>query len=207
MLPQLILMAVMVAWFSLVSVEQVGYAADKTTILDRPLKIVPIHGDPFEIAGITEIDERETIFYILADGTESFIHRSNIKNQEEVSHALNTLKLGRNAQGKIVATYSTRPTAPPPQPTPPVNTIRISSSDFIACRSRATKEDLRKLAVSGDKEAFGKALARTVLADQCTVLQKGSEVYLEEATVFSGLVKVRIKGTTVGLWTDSEAIK
>jgi len=86
------------------------------------------------------------------------------------------------------------------------NTKRISGSQWFGCSDREYFEKLIGYAVDKDNEAFKRALAAGVVADNCTLFKNGEAVYTVDTAVFSGLVKVRRKGETQEYWTNLEAV-
>ncbi len=83
---------------------------------------------------------------------------------------------------------------------------RIEGEDNIGCRSRDYNSKLTRIAVQGDREAFGRALMEGVLSGECVVFKAGEPVFVSDTAIFSGLVKVRRKGEIDEYWTNFEAV-
>ncbi len=70
----------------------------------------------------------------------------------------------------------------------------ISSGDHYGCVGKAEYDLLMGYVAEGDKGAFTTELAWMVAKGACTVFHGGERVYLEEATLLSGAVRLRRKG-------------
>ena len=84
---------------------------------------------------------------------------------------------------------------------------RISGDHWFGCTDREYFDKLNDYVAQKDAQAFRKALAAGVLTGICTLFKKGEVVYVTDATIFSGLVKVRRKGQLQEFWTYIEAVK
>lgn len=84
---------------------------------------------------------------------------------------------------------------------------RIQGESRIGCVSRDYYEKLVSFAASGDNEAFKKALVAGVMTEQCTMFQAGASVILEDTAMFSGMMKIRVRGETTSYWTSIESAK
>ncbi len=84
---------------------------------------------------------------------------------------------------------------------------RISSDSYFGCTNRDYFEKLISYAVQKDMEAFKQGLAAGMLAGQCTMFKAGEEVFITDTAIFSGLVKVRRRGSVAEYWTNIEAVK
>jgi hypothetical protein len=84
---------------------------------------------------------------------------------------------------------------------------QIADGAFFGCTTKAQHGKLVDYLVQGDKEAFTRALAESVVAGECTMFKKDELIYLTDTAVLSGLVKVRRKGETAEYWTNIEAVK
>lgn len=67
--------------------------ATEKIILNSPIEIIPIHGNPFKVKSII-IGNSKVIQYITTEGTESFISESNVKNINEFRSLVDSAKLG-----------------------------------------------------------------------------------------------------------------
>src|SRR5881296_1515573 len=72
----------------------------------------------------------------------------------------------------------------------------------IGCIDREELKQILSIGSSGDKEAFKKALMRSLASDRCVVFRQGEEVHLEEVSMFAGVAKVRARGNPAGYWID-----
>lgn len=84
---------------------------------------------------------------------------------------------------------------------------RISGDSWFGCVSKDQHGRLTSMAVSGDREAFKKGLGRAVLSGECVLFRSGQGVYLQDTSLFSGLVQVRPAGDSEAYWTNLEAVK
>lgn len=62
----------------------------------------------------------------------------------------------------------------------------------------------RFLTFQGRKD--GRSMTALLTSEECTISRGGQKAYLEDYTIFTGKVKVRIEGQTSGFWTVDEAI-
>jgi hypothetical protein len=83
---------------------------------------------------------------------------------------------------------------------------RITGGPWFGCLDKEVHSKISKIGVSGDKEAFKKVLLGALMAGACVQLKSGQSVYLEDTSIFSGLVKLRPQGETSGYWTNIEAV-
>lgn len=83
----------------------------------------------------------------------------------------------------------------------------IASDSAFGCRSRDYFSKLIGYAVQKDLAAFKEGLGGGILAGQCTLFKFREEVFIADTAIFSGLVKVRKKGSTAEYWTNIEAVK
>ena len=60
---------------------------------------------------------------------------------------------------------------------------------------------LSEIGSSGDDEAYSKMRAALIGAGRCGIIPKDSVVFLDDTNYKHNLSKVRVKGTTTGLWT------
>lgn len=81
----------------------------------------------------------------------------------------------------------------------------VLSDDWTGCVSADAQDRLTDLAASGDRAAYSAYLMEMGLTGQCTVLEEGTEVHLDDAS-WSGLVCLRPRGSVECLWTLREAV-
>jgi hypothetical protein len=84
---------------------------------------------------------------------------------------------------------------------------RISGTNWVGCLDRDFFKQLVGFAAVKDNEAFARSLNAGLQLGACTRFQPGEVVFLEEAGIFSGLVRIRRKGETSAYWTNTEAIR
>lgn len=103
--------------------------------------------------------------------------------------------------------------SPPPERTArvartdrPHNVRTIKGRGAIGCVERSRLEQLTRLAVDGDRVAWQKSLLAAYLSQECTPLKLGTAVFIQDTAIFSGLIKVRRQGETVGYWTTIEEV-
>jgi hypothetical protein len=82
----------------------------------------------------------------------------------------------------------------------------ITSSTHFGCLTKGEYQEILDYAADGDRAGFGEALIQKYATYRCMPLKVGTAVFVQDIAVFSGLVKIRIKGSTVSVWTASEAI-
>lgn len=99
---------------------------------------------------------------------------------------------------------STEALAPPSTPRSAGNTVQlhqILKPGYPVCVSEAALDKFVQFVVQNDKAAAGALL----MSRECTE-SNGLTVYVEDVGLFSGKVKVRIKGRTHSFWTLREAV-
>jgi hypothetical protein len=74
----------------------------------------------------------------------------------------------------------------------------------FACKSEAAFDRLAEM--KDDLDAFKKAMMLYVAAGQCTMLDPGESVFIEDKTWFSGRARVRMKGALTSYWVMAEEI-
>ena len=84
---------------------------------------------------------------------------------------------------------------------------QISGKSWFGCLSRDTHGKMVSMAISGDREAFAKALARAILSGQCIQFKQGQSVHLTDTALLSGMVQIRPAGEPDSYWTNMEAIR
>jgi hypothetical protein len=82
----------------------------------------------------------------------------------------------------------------------------IQGESYIGCIDQDEYKELIGYAVDKDEAAFEKALYAGLLAGTMTMFEEGEPVYLEDTSIWSGLVQVRRPGETEKYWTAMEAI-
>jgi hypothetical protein len=83
---------------------------------------------------------------------------------------------------------------------------RISGDSWFGCTSKEYHGKLIGYAVQKDMEAFKQGLTAGVLTGACVMFKAGEPVFIADTAIFSGLVKVRRKGSTSEYWTNLEAV-
>jgi hypothetical protein len=73
---------------------------------------------------------------------------------------------------------------------------------YVGCISRADFNEQTSLLVSGDRVAW----AGFIQNSSCVILRAGVEVYMENAPGL-GVIKIRRRGSTVWIYTNTEAIR
>jgi hypothetical protein len=79
------------------------------------------------------------------------------------------------------------------------HTMKLS---IVGCRDRPEFERIASIRMSGDKAAFEKAAVTAMAAGDCTILARGTEVYMQEIVMSDGLAKVRTRGNQTAYWID-----
>ncbi len=74
---------------------------------------------------------------------------------------------------------------------------------IVGCRDRAEFERIANIRTSGDKAAFEKAAVTAMAAGDCTILARGTEVYMQEVAMSDGVAKVRTRTNQTAYWIDS----
>ncbi len=87
------------------------------------------------------------------------------------------------------------------------NTHIISADGYIGCLNKEQLKRMVSYVAVKDIGAFGKSLNIGIESGACTPLNAGEEVYVTGSKSFSGLIKIRRKGSFVEYWTNIEAIK
>ncbi len=80
--------------------------------------------------------------------------------------------------------------------------IYRTKDGYIGCLSRADFSEQTSILVSGDRVAW----ARFIQNSSCVFLRAGVEVYMENARGL-GVIKIRPRGSTVWIYTNTEAIR
>lgn len=82
----------------------------------------------------------------------------------------------------------------------------ITQDKNIGCQSKDYYQKLVGYAVDKDMDAFTQGLTAGVLSGQCVMFERGEKVYVADTAVFSGMIKLRKKGSTTEYWTVMEAV-
>ena len=83
----------------------------------------------------------------------------------------------------------------------------IVGDSWFGATSKKELEEITRYAAQKDDQAFKETMITGIANKKLTFFKNGEEVYLMDTAIFSGLVKVRRKGETVGYWTYLEAVK
>lgn len=81
----------------------------------------------------------------------------------------------------------------------------ILPDDGLACIQQADQIKLSEMAVQRDQEAFAKAARSLLYSGRCTVLEKGSEIFVIDKKF--DLIKVRRKGEVEEYWASHYIIE
>lgn len=92
------------------------------------------------------------------------------------------------------------------QPNPSDGSRVVSRGASAGCANKEAYEQLTKIAVQGDSEAFTRALAGSVITGQCVIFERGTVVFIDDTAILSGLVRIRPKGQVSAYWTAMETI-
>lgn len=74
--------------------------------------------------------------------------------------------------------------------------------DRLGCLNKDDASQLAKIAYQGDLEAFKALATRLILASRCDFLKAGTQVYLSDTAVFSGMQCVRPRGAPDCYWVS-----
>jgi hypothetical protein len=77
---------------------------------------------------------------------------------------------------------------------------KTMKDNALGCQDRPEFERLSSMRSSGDRAAFTQAATPAFVAGRCVVLDKGTEVYLEDVAMWSGVAKVRPRGSAIAYW-------
>ena len=83
----------------------------------------------------------------------------------------------------------------------------VASEGFFGCVDKDYHSKLTETLVSGDKDAFVQGLLTAYQSGECVRLEAGAVVFLTEAEIFSGMSRIRPKGSMNEYWTNIEATK
>lgn len=83
----------------------------------------------------------------------------------------------------------------------------ITMDNQFGCIEKNDYEKIVGYATGGDKDAFMNSLAGKISNGRCTMFNRGDEVFLTEAAILSGAVRLRRKGKTTEYWTAFEAVR
>lgn len=83
----------------------------------------------------------------------------------------------------------------------------IEGKGWIGCTTEELFDEISGYRVSGDKQAFEDAMIAGMMTGECTIFEDGETVYLEDTSIWSGMVQVRRPGERLKYWTNFEAAK
>lgn len=86
------------------------------------------------------------------------------------------------------------------------NVRAVKSGTWLGCKDKDTKNELTDYLVDNDRVAVERAAMGYMLEGRCTIFKTGERVFVVDAALFSGLVKIRREGEYVSYWTNYEAI-
>jgi hypothetical protein len=101
----------------------------------------------------------------------------------------------------------TQSTPTPQQPFPGLYEQGRLSDSSIGCANFKDWERLAQLARENDKAAFQIFWATKVLSGDCSSMNPGTIVTVEDTGILSGTLCVRPQGTTECLWTANSVVK
>lgn len=80
------------------------------------------------------------------------------------------------------------------------------TNSILGCRSEDLTSKLIRVAKSGDHQAFQNGFSASVTTGECRMFSGAETVYVEDASLFSGLTQVRPLGSFEDYWIPSEYI-
>lgn len=80
----------------------------------------------------------------------------------------------------------------------------VTKGGYIAAVTEELLDHATSLVVSGDKVAFAKFIESN---SYVFIMRDGLNVYVEKASLFSGKVRIRVKGMNISVWTAREALR
>lgn len=83
----------------------------------------------------------------------------------------------------------------------------IEGEGWFGCTTEELFDEISGYRVAGDKEAFVDAMTAGLMTGDCTLFENGETVYLEDTSIWSGMVQVRRPGERLKYWTNLEAAK
>lgn len=83
----------------------------------------------------------------------------------------------------------------------------ISSDGYFGCVDKDYNSKLTSYLVDDDKDAFAQGLLAGYKSGECVRLEAGAEVFVTKTEIFSGLNRIRLKGSMNEYWTNIEATK
>lgn len=83
---------------------------------------------------------------------------------------------------------------------------QIKSDSYFGCVDKDDYSRIVGYAVDGDSELFKSELSKLILVGQATIFEKDEQVYLEDTSIFSGMIQIRRVGEVTEYWTALEAI-
>ena len=70
----------------------------------------------------------------------------------------------------------------------------------LACSEQEDVKHIGAMRSSGDEQAWRRAAGDALASGKCIVLDRGTEVYVEDVAMFAGVAKVRARGSTAAYW-------
>lgn len=86
-------------------------------------------------------------------------------------------------------------------------TYHIDGDGWFGCTTKELFDEISGYRVAGDKEAFVDAMTTGLMTGECTMFEAGETVYLEDTSIWSGMIQVRKPGERLKYWTNLEAAK
>jgi hypothetical protein len=86
-------------------------------------------------------------------------------------------------------------------------TYHIEGEGWFGCTTKELFDEISGYRVAGDKQAFVDAMTAGLMTGDCTMFEDGETVYLEDTSIWSGMVQVRRPGERLKYWTNFEAAK
>ena len=82
----------------------------------------------------------------------------------------------------------------------------IKKDYAVGCIEKEEYKRLVGFAVDGDTKAFQDTLMQDVLMGTAIMFENGQAVYLEDTSIWEGLVQLRPQGTSTSYWTAIEMV-
>lgn len=86
-------------------------------------------------------------------------------------------------------------------------TYHIEGKGWFGCTTEELFDEVSGYLVAGDKQAFEDAMMAGLMTGDCTIFEDGETVYLEDTSIWSGMIQVRRPGERLKYWTNLEAAK
>lgn len=81
--------------------------------------------------------------------------------------------------------------------------VKTTQGSFVAALTKAKLLRALDFVAADDKMGFARYLAENI---DVFIMKSGVRVYVEDATFFTGMIKIRPVGETVSFWTVAEAV-